>query len=169
MNSPVLEAIHRRRSIREFTATAVEMTMLREIVQAGVWAPSGLNNQPWRFVIIQDPEIRSQLAEQTHDRKLVLNAPALIAVFLEPTAMYNPRKDYQAAGACLQNMLLAAEALDLGAVWLGQILAHEKEVKQILALAAELELMAILAIGHPSHRRQNSSRHELNHFILKTL
>lgn len=168
MNSPVLTAIHDRRSVREFTAASVERETLLRIVQAGVWAPSGLNNQPWRFVLVQDRGIRQQLAEQTHDREIVRAAPALIAVFLDPRAMYNPLKDHQSAGACLQNMLLAAAALGLGAVWLGQILHREKEVKEILALADDLELMAILALGHPGGRQPTSTRQELNHFIIKT-
>jgi nitroreductase len=124
MSSPVIDAIRNRRSIREFTGQAVERADLREIIRAGTWAPSGLNNQPWRFVIVCDPARKKELAAQTRYSHIVLAAPALIAVFLDKTAIYDELKDAQAAGACIQNMLLAAEALGLGAVWLGQILQN---------------------------------------------
>lgn len=169
MSSPILIAIEQRRSIRNFTGQTVERAALHEIIQAGVWAPSGLNNQPWRFVIVTDAAIRTRLAEQTHYGHIVLGAPALIAVYLDRDAMYDDLKDAQSAGACIQNMLLAAEALGLGAVWLGQILKNPKKVGEILGLAGTLELMAIIAIGHPSRRDQQSQRKPLAEFIVKEL
>jgi nitroreductase len=169
MQSPVLEAIYRRRSIREFTGEEVSPELLHEIVRAGHWAPSGLNNQPWRFVIVRDTEIRSRLAEQTHYGHIIRAARALIAVFLDKDAMYDEVKDHQAAGACIQNMLLATEALGLGGVWLGQILKNKAEVNRILELAPHLDLMAVVALGHPLHRNQKSKRKELQELILKEL
>lgn len=169
MPSPILTAITQRRSIREFTDQPVAAATLREIVQAGVWAPSGLNNQPWRFVIVTDAAIRTRLSEQTHYGHIVLAAPALIAVFLDRETVYDELKDAQSAGACIQNMLLAAEGLGLGAVWLGQILKNKENVSRILGLSGDLELMAIIAIGHPSRRDQQSHRKPLAEFIVKEL
>ncbi|OGQ96368.1 MAG: nitroreductase [Deltaproteobacteria bacterium RIFOXYD12_FULL_57_12] len=169
MTSPVLTAIYQRRSIREFTDEEVSPELLREMIRAGSWAPSGLNNQPWRFVIVRTEAIREQLAEQTHYGHIVRAARALIAVYLDTTAMYDSLKDHQAAGACIQNMLLAAEALGLGAVWLGQILKNKKEVNRILMLEDHFDLMAVLAIGHPQHRNQQSKRRDLPELLLKEL
>lgn len=169
MPSPILTAITQRRSIREFTDQPVDTATLHEIVQAGVWAPSGLNNQPWRFVIVTEAAIRTRLSEQTHYGHIVLAAPALIAVFLDRETMYDELKDAQSAGACIQNMLLAAEGLGLGAVWLGQILKNKENVSRILGLNGNLELMAIIAIGHPSRRDQQSHRKPLAEFIVKEL
>jgi nitroreductase len=169
MPSSILEAIEQRRSIRNFTGQTVDNNTLYKIIQAGVWAPSGLNNQPWRFVIVTDGTIRARLAEQTTYGHIVLGAPALIAVYLDREAMYDDLKDAQSAGACIQNMLLAAEPLGLGAVWLGQILKNREKVGEILGLAKNLELMAIIAIGHPSRRDQQSQRKPLAEFIVKEL
>lgn len=169
MTEPILEAIYSRRSIREYTDEQVSFEQLLEIVKAGVWAPSGLNNQPWRFVVVQDPAVRQKLSETTHYSHIVLAAPALIAVFLDKNAMYDDVKDHQAAGACIQNMLLAVEALNLGAVWLGQILKQKDKVNRILDVKDEYDLMAVLAIGHPAHHKQKSTRKDLDGFILKTL
>lgn len=169
MRSPVLEAIYKRRSIREFSDRKISMEQLHEIVKAGMWAPSGLNNQPWRFVIIQNPEIKEQLAQQTHYGHIVRGASALIAVFLSREDMYDAVKDHQAAGACIQNILLAAEALELGAVWLGQILKNKTEVNRILDLDENFDLMAVVALGHPLHRNQKSHRKELSMLLLKQI
>ena len=169
VTSPVLEAIYRRRSIREFTEADIALEQLHEIVRAGTWAPSGLNNQPWRFVIIKNPGIKDELAQQTHYGHIVRGANALIAVYLCKDDMYDAVKDHQAAGACLQNMLLAAEALDLGAVWLGQILKNKTEVNRILGLAETYDLMAIIALGHPLHRNQKSRRKGISELLLKEI
>ncbi len=167
MDSPVFDAIYNRRSIREFTDQEIAKDQLLEITKAGSWAPSGLNNQPWRFVIIQEDSIREKLAEQTHYGHIVRAAKGLIAVYLDTNAMYDEVKDHQAAGACIQNMLLAIEALGLGGVWLGQILKNKAKVNEILGLGKELDLMAVVAIGHPQHRNQKSQRKPLNEFIIK--
>jgi nitroreductase len=169
MTTPILNAIYKRRSIREYTDEPVKIEDLREIVRAGTWAPSGLNNQPWRFVLITDTATRLQLAEQTRYRHIVKAAPALIVVFLDTREMYNEVKDHQAAGACIQNMLLAAEELGLGAVWLGEILKQQDQVKQIIGISEEHDLMAVIAIGHPTHHNQSSKRKEINDLIIKEI
>lgn len=169
MSHPVLEAIYTRRSIREYTDEEVEPADLEEIVRAGIWAPSGLNNQPWRFVLVRDGDIRQKLSGTTHYSHIVLAARALIAVYLDTDAMYDEVKDHQSAGACIENMLLAAEALGLGAVWLGQILKNKAKVNEILGVSDQYDLMAVLAIGHPLHHDQKSHRKEFDEFVLKNL
>ncbi|MBW2328484.1 MAG: nitroreductase [Deltaproteobacteria bacterium] len=166
MERQVFDAIRNRRSIREFTDQPVTRDLLQQIITAGIWAPSGLNNQPWRFVIIRDHEIKSKLALLTHYAHIVHGSPALIAVYLDQKKMYDSVKDHQAAGACIQNMLLTAHELGLGAVWLGQILKNKNRVNDVLQLSNQYDLMAILAFGYPKHRNQQSRRQPLTDFIL---
>ncbi len=165
----VFEAIVHRRSIRDFTSDSVSDVMLKTIVTAGIWAPSGLNNQPWRFVLVRDEEIREKLAALTSYSHIIQGAPALIAVYLDIDTMYDEVKDHQAAGACIQNMLLCIEELGLGGVWLGQILKNKKQVNEVLELDDRFDLMALLAIGHPAHYDQQSRRKPLSDFILKNV
>jgi nitroreductase len=169
MNQAVLEAIRKRRSIREFTGAEIEAGKLRTIVEAGMWAPSRLNNQPWRFVTIRDAAVREQVAQQTHYGHIVRAAAALIAVYLDKDDMYDDVKDYQSAGACIQNMLLAAEALELGGVWLGQILKNKAMVNRILDLGDNLDLMAVIALGFPLHHNQKSTRKGIDKLLVKQL
>lgn len=162
-----INCIRTRRSVRKFTDEPVDRVLIDEILEAARWAPSGLNNQPWRFVIIQDQAIRQSLAELTKYGKIIQNAPACIAVFIDRDAMYNEVKDHQGMGACMENMLLAAHALGLGAVWLGEILNRSEEARETLGVASSMDLMAVAAIGHPSASSHKSERKPLDELILK--
>ncbi|MCW5207946.1 nitroreductase family protein, partial [Desulfobulbus sp. US2] len=93
MEQYIQEIIKERRSIREFSEKPVEQELLHKIISAGIWAPSGLNNQPWRFVTIQDDSISVRLAALTHYSHIVEAAPALIAVYLDQEKMYDSVKD----------------------------------------------------------------------------
>jgi len=163
----VFKGIYTRRSVRDFTDVPVENEKVQEILTAGSWAPSGLNNQPWRFVVVRSSEKRGELARLTHYSRILEQAPLAIAVFADRSAMYNDIKDYQAIGACLQNMLLAAHALGLGTVWLGEILKNAAAVRKSLDLPEELELMAVLAVGYPARTDQTSTRKDLAELLLK--
>lgn len=162
----LLDGIYTRRSIRRYTEEDVDSGQLREIMRAGSWAPSGLNNQPWRFVTVRNPDMRKRLAGLTKYRKIIEQAPIAIAVFADRGAMYHDTKDHQAIGACLQNMLLAAHSLGLGAVWLGEILKSSREVEELLRVPAALELMAVVAVGHPEGNPKEPGRRDLLELIV---
>ncbi len=164
--NPVLEALYNRRSIRHFTKEPVEPALIEEILRAGSWAPSGLNNQPWRFAIVTDTDLKRQFEPLTKYSKVIEAAPCLLPVFIDKDAMYHPVKDHQAMGACIQNMLLAAHSLGLGAVWLGEILKNADQVRNLLGLPQSLELMAVVALGHPARTDQKSQRKPLGELVV---
>lgn len=157
----VIDAIHRRRSVREFEDKDIENELIKEILLAGSWAPSGLNNQPWRFVVVKDRDTKDKLAGLTRYGHIIKGAPVCIAVFMDSEASYDRTKDCMAIGACNQNMLLATHALGLGGVWLGEILKNKNEVRELLGAPETLELMAVLAIGYPTPEERSSTRKEL--------
>jgi len=166
----VIEAIFGRRSVRRFLPERPKREDLLKIIEAGTWAPSGHNNQPWRFVIIGSEEIKEKLSRLTIYSQLVKRAPVLIGVFLEKKAMYHQIKDHQSAGACLQNMMLAAYGLGLGTCWMGEILKNEDKVKEILGLPQEeYEMVALLTVGYPDDKSQRTGRNPLSSFILKEM
>ncbi len=168
-NNLVLDAIFSRRSVRDYLDKPVPREIVEKVLLAGIWAPSGLNNQPWRFAIVRDKSVKSQIARLTRYRAIIEKAPLIIAVFIDRESMYNEVKDHQAIGACIENMLLAVHSLGLGAVWLGEILKNAEEVRNILGLQETVELMAVVALGYPAHRKQKSSRKSLDEFILKEI
>lgn len=167
-NHPVLEALRQRRSIRRFTKAPVATEDIRTVLEAGRWAPSGLNNQPWRFLVLTRGDHRiERLAGLSKYAHVFRGAAAVILVFLEKARMYHPVKDHQVAGAAVQNMLLAVHALGLGAVWLGEIINHEQQAMPALGLdAGELEFMAAVALGHPD-QQGSSDRRPLDDMLLE--
>lgn len=166
MNNPVLEAIFSRRSVREFEDRPVKPELVKRIVEAGMWAPSGLNNQPWRFAVISSQEMIDRFEPLTRYSRVIRSAKVLLPVFVDSEAMYNEVKDHQAMGACIQNMLLAVHSLGLGAVWLGEILKSASEIRSLLNLPRSLELMAVLAMGWPMADHRRSSRKSLEELII---
>ncbi|MFY9396771.1 MAG: nitroreductase [Desulfomonilia bacterium] len=138
-----------RRSIRRFTPEPVSGEMVEAVLEAGRWAPSGLNNQPWRFAVIRDPKLKDRISRLTRYGSVVRSANVLIAVFFDTVSGYDRTKDLQAIGACIENMLLAAHEQGLGSVWLGEILKSGPEVCSLLNAPDAYEFMALLALGHP--------------------
>jgi nitroreductase len=162
----MLDAIKNRRSIRRFKKQAVDEKLLKEIIEAGTWAPSGLNNQPWKFVVIRSPAVKDKIAELTRYRKIIQEAPRCIAVFLDTALSYDRTKDILAIGACIENMLLTIHSLGLGGVWLGEILKNAETVKEILGVSPALEFMAVVALGYPDEKNVTAQRQPLDEVIL---
>ncbi len=163
----VIDTILKRRSVREFTDKPISKEEINTILNAGRWAPSGLNNQPWRFIVIREKDTIVQVSECTHYTKVVAGAPLLIAVYLDTENSYSHTKDVQAVGAAIQNMLLAVCELGLGAVWLGEILKQSEKVNSVLECPASFELMAVLAIGKPVPKERTSPRKELKELVFE--
>jgi nitroreductase len=161
----MFELIKSRRSIRKFTEESVSDEIIDRIIEAGTWAPSGLNNQPWKFAAVRDEALKTNIATLTRYSRIVLNANTLIAVFLDNSLSYDRTKDCQAIGACIQNMLLTVHSIGLGAVWLGEILKNKDKVLELLGGAQNLELMALLALGYPAEKKGKGLRNDFNQTI----
>lgn len=145
----MLDLIKNRRSIREFAQREVSDELIARILEAGRWAPSGMNNQPWRFAVIRDRELKELVSRLTKYGRIIRSAEVLIGVFFDTSAGYHRTKDTLSMGASIQNMLLAVEALGLGAVWLGEILKSEEKLKGLMEAPDGYELMAVIALGYP--------------------
>ena len=162
----MLDLIKTRRSIRAFSDGNVADDLLDKILDAARWAPSGMNNQPWRFAVIRDKNLKDMVSGLTRYGKVVQGSDVIISVFLDTEASYHHTKDVQAVGACIQNMLLTIHALGLGGVWLGEILKSEKELKLLLEAPQAYELMAVIALGYPAEPIfGNPQRKELSELV----
>jgi nitroreductase len=164
----IIKSIKKRRSIRKYTAEKVPDEIIRQILEAGRWAPSGLNNQPWKFAVIRDQQLKEKLSGLTHYKRIIVESNVCIAVFLNIPSGYNRDKDCMAIGACIQNMLLAAESLSIGCVWLGEILNKKEQFNEIVGIDSENELMAVIAMGHPDES-PSKDRKDLDEFLIKEL
>ncbi|HPI91534.1 MAG TPA: nitroreductase [Deltaproteobacteria bacterium] len=162
----MLDLIRSRRSIRRFAGREVGDDLVDKVLDAGRWAPSGMDNQPWRFAVVRDRVMKEQVSRLTRYSAIVQGADVLIAVFLDTEAGYHRTKDVQAVGACIQNMLLAIHSLGLGGVWLGEILKSEGELRELLGAPGTYDLMAVIALGYPAEEMPEAPRRkELNRLV----
>ncbi|OQX19122.1 MAG: hypothetical protein BWK75_05975 [Candidatus Altiarchaeales archaeon A3] len=155
-----------RRSIRKFKNLEVEEEKITKILEFGRWAPSGLNNQPWRFCVLRAGE-KDKISKFTSYRNSITESNVCICVFMDSDACYDRTKDLLAIGACIQNMLLMAENLNLGTCWLGEILKNKEKVNDVLNIDKPgYELVAVIAVGYKDENPV-SDRLELDKLILR--
>jgi nitroreductase len=180
----LFDAMRTTRAMRRLKTDPVPDELIREIIEAGTWAPSGGDAQHWRFIVVKDPQIKKQLqlryqrafedlkqrfhaappppgkteaqkqrmlAARDHLTEHFHEAPVLIVCCL-----VGDSGSGVGAGASIypavQNMLLAARALGLGATLTTRHLLYEKEVDEILGLPREAHTFAIIPIGYPLGR-----------------
>jgi nitroreductase len=170
----VLTAIKERRSCRKFHPDPVSDTEIEKILEAGNWAPSPANQQPWEFVVITNTGIKERIFAESEvcKKKLfersgwkwlakfpidfVKEAPVIIAVVGDPKKSGADMFLDEGAGrgylegcsAAVQNMMLAAHGLGLGSLWF--TLFEAGAVRQILGLDAGKDPVALLCIGKPA-------------------
>jgi len=139
----VFEAIGIRRSIRKFRPKPIPDEKLEMILEAGRLAPSAGNRQPWRFVVVKDPERKKNLAKAADNQMFIANAGVIIVALGDPEA--SPRWFKQDPMIAVEHMILAATALGYGSCWIGAF--NEDRVKRILKIPEELAVIALLPIG----------------------
>ncbi|HOF19530.1 MAG TPA: nitroreductase family protein [Phycisphaerae bacterium] len=141
----VFEAIHRRRSVRNFTGDPVVAADLEKIVAAGIEAPSGCNMQLRQYVIVDDPAVMDKLRPLSG---AIDGAPAAIVLLVDPQPTRYGEFWIQDASAAMENMLLAAEALGYGACWVeGALRRCEETLRELLGVPANLRVWSLMSVG----------------------
>lgn len=147
----VFEAINKRRSIRKYLETQIPQEVLEKILHAGRLAPSAKNQQPWRFVVVTDKEVKEKLVPACVNQAMVGEAGAVIAIVgVNPT--YVMRAGFPAqiidTGIALSHMCLAATSEGLGTCIIGAFLPEE--VKKVLEVPEEYQVVQLLVVGYPA-------------------
>jgi len=152
----ILEVIQTRRSIRKYKREPISEDEIIKILEAGRWAPSAGNSQPWKFIVIKSKEIRKNLADALPTGRFISDAPLGIVVMINPGASTRPVED---GAAATQNMLLEAHSLGLGACWIGTYGTEKEERgKKVLDIPEEGRLLSVIAIGHPAESPQRTRK-----------
>ena len=140
----VYECIRTRRTVREFTPEPVPEAIVHKILQAGRWAPSSSNTQPWHFVVVRDRETIAALGRIATQGVFIGHAPLAIAIVMENAG--RPQLD---AGRAIQQMELTAWSEGLGTCFVG-IRAAEQHVaiKALLGIPEGMELITVLPFGY---------------------
>ena len=155
-----IEAILTRRSIRHYTRESVPDEVIAEILQAAMSAPSAGNQQPWHFVVIVDRGLREEIPTFHPYAQMVREAPVAIVVCGD--LRLETYKGYwvQDCSAATQNILLAAHAKGLGAVWVGIYPKEErvKRLQKLLELPTQVIPLALIPLGFPAERVPPANR-----------
>lgn len=161
-----LEVIKARTSIRSFTGEKLTEDQIHTLLDAAMAAPTDANIQPWRFIVITDDEIKAGLYQGEKHKHMVTTAGAVIVVCGETTRMVKPRDAaedaepverpnkywFEDCSAATENLLLAATALDLGAVWLSCYPSERivERIRAYLGIPADITPLAIVPVGYPA-------------------
>jgi nitroreductase len=158
----VMQVIKSRRSVRKYTQELISEEQVTQIVEAGRWAPSKGNSQPWKFIMLKNKQIRIDLAKAIPNGKFLAEAPLGIAVVVNPQSSKHPEQD---GAAAIQNMLLAAHTLGLGTCWIS---VHdtdcEEKAKPILQIPDDEWLLSVVSVGRPAEIPEKG-RKELDEII----
>ena len=151
----VIETIMTRTSIRAFTDEPVTDETIETLLRAGMAAPSAVNRQPWAFVVVEGRENLDRLAEVHPNARMLGTAQAAIVVCGDMTkALEGTAQAFwvQDASAATENILLAAHALGLGAVWTGVYPNPERvaAVSETLGLPSYVIPLCVIPVGYPA-------------------
>ncbi len=149
-----LSVIHARKSVRQYTGVPATKEELMTVLKAGMAAPTAMDKRPWAFVVITQKEMLAKLSEGMPYSKMIVPAGAAIVVCGDVTkALPGQAQEFwiQDCSAASENILLAAEAIGLGAVWTGVYPSDERVlfVRQALGLPENIIPLNIIAIGNP--------------------
>jgi nitroreductase len=153
--SIILDNIHSRNSVRHFTGEPVTREQLLTLVKAGMAAPSAKNIQPWAFIAITDHDTLVKLSEELPFAKMLPKAGGAIVVcgdLIKASEESHPDMWEQDCSAATENILLAAEAMKLGAVWTACWPHRSRSgyAASILGVPEHIVPFCVIAVGHPT-------------------
>jgi len=155
----LFEAIEKRASVRDLQPVEVPDDDLARILDAGRRAPSGMNRQPYEFIVVRETQSLRKLAEAQAcigDVSVVVADPEMAKWWLEDIS------------AATENMLLAITALGYASVWIeGRILAREAEMKQLLGVPDNLRLAIVLPVGRAAAPVQQKEKRPLEQVVYR--
>jgi nitroreductase len=155
-----IEAICSRRSIRRFTDQPVTDDVLTELIEAGMCAPSAGNERPWHFIIIRDRNIFDEIPRIHPYAMMLKEAPVAILVCGDLDIEKHKGFWVQDCAAATENILIAAHAKGLGAVWTGIYPMEDRvaQIQKLLGLPENVIPLSLIPIGHPVEEKPRPRR-----------
>lgn len=156
-----MNSIFHRTSIRTYLDKKVEAQKVEKMLQAAMAAPSACNQQPWEYYVVTDTDKLKELAQASPYAGCTANAPmAFVACYRKECIV--PEYTQIDLSASVENLLLEADTLELGAVWLGIAPLQDRmdNVRKILSIPEELEAFAIIPCGYPQQVKAQQNRYE---------
>lgn len=159
-----IEAILTRRSVRKYSKKPISEKIIKELLEAAMSAPSAGNEQPWHFIIIDDPNILSKVPTFHNHAQMLKNTSIAILVCGDMNLDNHKGMWIQDCSAATENILIAVRAKDLGAVWLG-IYPREERIKgmiDLLKLPKNIMPFSLISIGNPTENQDRVDRYDLS-------
>jgi len=158
-----MEAILTRRSCRSFTPDPVAAEQVEQLLKAGMASPSACNQRPWHFIVVDDHETLCKISDVQAYSPMLRHAPLAVVVCSDGgdaalSAQYWP----QDCAAAAQNILIAARAVGLGAVWLGIYpdAARIEGLRKLLGMPENFTPFCVIAVGNPAKPARPIDRYE---------
>lgn len=155
----VFETINKRRSIRAYKNEHIPSEKIERLLEAARLAPSAANRQNWKFVVVDDGEIKRKFEKACNNQAFVPTASHVIAGVVDPTLKWH-QVDITIA---LEHIVLEAVELGLGTCWIGAF--NEGEVKNLLKIPPERKVVALLTVGYPSESPPSRPRKEIAEIV----
>ncbi|MGE4560999.1 MAG: nitroreductase family protein [Desulfobulbus sp.] len=160
--NPVLNSLFARRSIRQYTHKEIPDALMNDLLEAAMAAPSAVAKDPWHFIVLRSREAIDQLAASLPNGKMLSGATAAIVVCGDINRAHDRELSFllQDVSAAIENILLAANMLGLGACWLG---IHPRE-ERIEAVTRQFNLpggiipVAGISLGWPAEKKEPRTR-----------
>jgi nitroreductase len=156
-----MDVILERRSIRKYSDKPVTADELKRLLEAAMAAPSAHNRQPWHFIVVRDRATLLEIPKFHNYSKMLEQAPLAIIVCGDLELEEGTGFWIQDCSAASQNILLAAKATGLGAVWLGAYPngGLVKGVRELLRIPEKITPLCIIAVGHPLEDKPPGNRY----------
>lgn len=154
-----LEAILTRRSIRKYTSEPVSDETVTQLLKAAMAAPTA-GNQPWHFVVIRDRMIMEAVTTVHPHAKMLKEAQVAVSISGDPKAGRLEGRWILDCAAATENILIAANALGLGACWVGiyPVDARMLKLRELLGIPENLIPVSMVALGHPAEKKSPPDR-----------
>lgn len=157
-----MKAILERRSIRRYTDKEVPRDMIEQLLKAAMAAPSAGNQQPWQFVVITDKKVMHGIPQFHPYAEMLREAGCAVVVCGDLSLERHKGYWVQDCSAATENILIAAQSIGLGAVWLGVYPVEERvtALKRLLELPQDIIPLCILSIGFPAEKKEPADRYD---------
>jgi len=155
-----MQAIFNRRSIRKYTDKKVPEELIEQLLRAGMAAPSAGNEQPWHFIVIDDKDIMDEITKIHPYSKMLKEASHAIVVCGDQSLQKYEGYWVQDCSAAMENMLIMAQHIGLGAVWLGVYPVEDrvKAISKLLGLPEKVTPLSIMSLGYPAETKEPADR-----------
>ena len=158
----MMEAILSRRSIRKYTDQPVPEALVTDLLRAAMAAPSAQNQQPWHFVVVRDRKLLQAIGGAQPYANMARDAQLAIVICGDLNLEKSPGYWVQDCAAATENLLIAAQAAGLGAVWSGTFPREERvrNVRALFGLPEHVVPFAIVPLGYPAERPEPADRYD---------